>query len=118
MTRLILEILVSNLVWHAGRTAEAMRTMTASCLRSVLLPAENVAIFSSGELLRGLMDKLIPLLLCLMEDASFRSRQLAIENIILLKEIATKNNCWQLEDLLKIYPGIFFLKLKRNKNID
>lgn len=99
------EILVPTLVWHAGRTAEAMRTMAASCLRSALLPAGDVNIFASDQLLRPLMDKLIPLLLSLMEDASFRSRQLAIENVILLKETACRNNTWNLDDLLKIYPG-------------
>lgn len=99
------EILVPTLVWHAGRTAEAMRTMAASCLLSALLPAEEINIFASGDVLRPLIDKLTPLLLSLMEDASFRSRQLAIENIILLKETACRNNNWQLDDLLKIYPG-------------
>lgn len=82
-----------------------MRTMAASCLRSALLPAENVNVFSSLELLRPLMDKLLPLLLTLMEDASFRSRQLAIENLVLLKETACRNNVWSLDDLLKIYSG-------------
>lgn len=51
------------------------------------------------------MDKLLPLLLSLMEDASFRSRQLAIEDLVLLKEVACKNGAWQLDDLIKIYPG-------------
>lgn len=104
-------------MWHAGRTAEAMRTMAASCLRSALLPAEEINIFSSSDVLRPLIDKLTPLLLSLMEDASFRSRQLAIENIILLKETAFKNNNWQLDDLLKIYPGDL-LKVKVKKKTD
>lgn len=101
----VVEILVPTLVWHAGRTAEAMRTMAASCLRSALLPAEDVDIFSSSDVLRSLIHKLLPLLLSLMEDASFRSRQLAIENLILLKEAACRNHVWLLDDLLKIYPG-------------
>lgn len=102
---LITEVLVPTLVWHAGRTAEAMRTMAACCLRSALLPSDDVDIFCDGSTLRLVFDKLLPLLLSLMDDASYRSRQLAIEDIALLKDLAQKKTVWTLDDLIKIYPG-------------
>lgn len=99
--------MVPTLVWHAGRTAEAMRTMAASCLRSALLPGADVHLFSSRDVLRPCFNKLLPLLLSLMEDASYRSRQLAINDIVLLKEMAHREGIWELDDLIKIYPGIY-----------
>lgn len=99
--------MVPTLVWHAGRTAEAMRTMAAACLRSALLPGDNIRLFSPGDILRPCFNKLLPLLLSLMEDASYRSRQLAIEDVVLLKQMACRKNIWELDDLIKIYPGNF-----------
>ncbi|XP_019867844.2 dynein axonemal assembly factor 5 isoform X2 [Aethina tumida] len=106
LEKLIVEIFVPSLVWHAGATAEAIRTMAALCLKYALQPSSNIDLFPSGEVLRGVMDKLLPLLLSLVEDASFRSRQLAVECIVLLKENAVKKNVWNAEDVGKVYPEI------------
>lgn len=56
--------------------------------------------------MRTLFDQLLPLLLSLIEDASYRSRQLAVECIVLLKEHCRKLDVFTLEDLIKIYPEL------------
>ncbi|RZC34979.1 HEAT repeat-containing protein 2 [Asbolus verrucosus] len=103
---LISGVFVPSLVWHPGRTAEAMRTMAASCLLCALTPIEGVSLFNSAPILRDLCEKLVPLLISLMEDAAFRSRELAMECVTLLKGHACEHNIWTNEDLIKIYPEI------------
>lgn len=95
-----------SLVWHAGRTAEAMRTMAASCLFSALNPNDGAELFISTDNLQPLTEKLIPLLLSLTEDASYMSRQLAMQDLVLLKEMMERRNIWCVNNLLKIYPGL------------
>ncbi|XP_076254146.1 dynein axonemal assembly factor 5 isoform X2 [Rhynchophorus ferrugineus] len=85
---LITDIFIPSLVWHAGATAEAIRTMAATCLKYILT------------------TKLIPLLLSLTEDASFRSRQVSIECLTLLKQIYVNKHKWDIDLLLKIYPEL------------
>lgn len=97
--------MVPTLVWHAGRIAEAMRTMAVSCLCSALNPGIHVDLFPDKHIFRPFFDKLLPLLLSLTEDAAFRSRQLALDALTLLKETACRRNCWETDDLIKIYPG-------------
>ncbi|GJQ73535.1 hypothetical protein Trydic_g13886 [Trypoxylus dichotomus] len=103
---LVTDIFVPALVWHAGRTAEAMRTMAASCLFSALNPNDGAELFISSDNLKPLIEKLVPLLLSLTEDAAYMSRQLAIQDLVLLKEMMERRKIWDLESLLKIYPEI------------
>lgn len=101
-----IDVLVPTLVWQAGRTAEAMRTIAVSCLCSCLNPSVNVDLFANSETVRRFIDKLFPLLLSLTEDASYKSRKLAIEALKLLKNKACDKNCWTISDLNTIYPGM------------
>lgn len=102
---IFLEVFVPSLVWHAGKTAEAMRTMVATCLKTALSPAPNVDLFATCDSFQTLFDKLIPLLLSLVEDAAWKSRLLALECLVLLKNIAVLKNVWNTDSLVKIYPG-------------
>ncbi|CAH0563466.1 unnamed protein product [Brassicogethes aeneus] len=106
LEKLITDIFVPNLVWHAGATAEAVRTMSAQCLKYALQPTEGVDLFSSSDVLKGVFEKLQPLLLSLVEDASYRSRLLGVECLVLLKENACRKDVWSVEDLGKIYPEV------------
>ncbi|CAG9815936.1 unnamed protein product [Phaedon cochleariae] len=99
------EIFVPSLVWHAGATAEAIRTMAASCLQHALTPSNEVELFST-ETLRPLSDKLLPLLVSLLEDASWRSRQIAVDCLTLLGEEDRRKEVWRVEDLVAVYPEI------------
>lgn len=100
----IKDVFIPSLVWHAGRTAEAMRTMVATCLKTALSPAPNVDLFANGDSFQPLFDKLLPLLLSLVEDAAWKSRVLALECLVLLKQIAVQKNIWNSDSLIKIYP--------------
>lgn len=57
-------MLCEHLKWKAGRSAEAIRTMATTSL-FMLLP-------------RQIPEKLLPILLSLVEDASPKTRQLAL----------------------------------------
>lgn len=105
--RFFLEVFVPSLVWHAGATAEAIRTMAASCLQYALMTSSHVELFTA-DTLRPVFDKLLPLLISLTEDASYRSRQIAISCLVLIKQICSKKNIWNTEDLVKTYPGIIY----------
>ncbi|KAJ8931254.1 hypothetical protein NQ314_015858 [Rhamnusium bicolor] len=99
-------VFIPSLIWHAGATAEAIRTMAASCLRSVLMTSPGIDLFCSANLLREMVDKLLPLLISLLEDASYQSRQIAVECLLLLKESCCNKEVWYIEDFITIYPGI------------
>lgn len=92
---LINDIFVPSLIWSAGLTAEVMRTMSAACLKSVLSDAKLFIDKTTST------TALKPLLLSLLEDASSRSRVLAIECLVELKRIE-----WSIDDLISVYPGL------------
>ncbi|XP_056631569.1 dynein axonemal assembly factor 5 isoform X1 [Diorhabda sublineata] len=105
LEKLVQDIFVPSLIWRAGATCEAIRTMAASCLQSALLPTDGVEIFSADSL-PPVVEDLLPLLVSLLDDPSYRSRQIAVECLTLLKENCRRKNIWTLEYLTKIYPEI------------
>ncbi|KAG5899350.1 hypothetical protein JTB14_036839 [Gonioctena quinquepunctata] len=102
---LIQDIFIPSLVWQPGAAAEAIRTMAASCLQYALIPNQQVELFSA-DTLRPLVDKLLPLLISLLEDASYRSRQIAVDCCALLKVACCKKGIWNVDDLVTVYPEI------------
>ncbi|XP_030754377.1 dynein assembly factor 5, axonemal [Sitophilus oryzae] len=106
LEKLIEEVFIPSLVWHAGSTAEAIRTMAATCLKCAFLPTQQVELFVSSDVLTAVAQKLQPLLLSLMEDASYKSRKVAIECVVLLKDICSNKNVWTNDDLIKVYPEV------------
>nr|XP_023027612.1 dynein assembly factor 5, axonemal-like [Leptinotarsa decemlineata] len=79
--------------------------MAAACLQHALMPSPEVDLFSD-DTLRPVTEKLLPLLISLLEDASYRSRQIAIECLAFLKALCCKKDMWNVDDLIKIYPEI------------
>lgn len=106
LEQLVTDIFVPSLVWHAGATAEAIRTMTATCLKYALSPTEKVDLFASGKALEPLVQKLLPLLLSLAEDASYRSREVSMECLANLKTHCVNKGVWWIDDFIKIYPEV------------
>ncbi|KAM9345586.1 dynein axonemal assembly factor 5 [Symphorus nematophorus] len=93
------DVLLPNLVWHAGRTAAAVRTAALSCLLA-LLHGEAV---TPGQLL-CLEEKLSPLLFSALEEDSQMGRLLACRSLsTILKLIGTSLDP---EALNKIYPEL------------
>lgn len=110
-----LELLVENvfmpsLIWHAGATAEAMRTIAASCLLSAITPKENNSsnnIFADATILADIWKKLLPLLISLCEDASSKTRALSLENLVAFKELLVENDyLWNTDGLISVYPEV------------
>lgn len=94
-------VIAPNLVWKAGRTAEALRTITVSCLLSILqthgITSEEMAVYH--------VESMVPILLALIEDSSKKTRLyscLSLNHIIQAsQELSTLNA----ENLHKIYFG-------------
>ncbi|XP_047427104.1 dynein axonemal assembly factor 5-like isoform X2 [Mugil cephalus] len=93
------DVLVPNLVWHAGRTAAAVRTSALSCLLALL----HGDAATPGQLL-CLEDKLSPQVLSALEEDSQMSRLLACRSLsAMLRLIGTSLHH---EALNKIYPEL------------
>ncbi|KAM9744970.1 dynein axonemal assembly factor 5 [Menidia menidia] len=97
--KFLCDILLPNLVWHAGRTAAAVRTAALSCLLALL----HGGAITSGQLL-CVEEKLSPQLLSALEEDSQMSRLFACRSLsALLKLIGASLHH---EALHKIYPEL------------
>uniref|UniRef100_A0A3Q1FGH6 Dynein axonemal assembly factor 5 n=1 Tax=Acanthochromis polyacanthus TaxID=80966 RepID=A0A3Q1FGH6_9TELE len=92
-------VLLPNLVWHAGRTAAAVRTAVLSCVLALL----HGQAITPAQLL-GLEEKLRPQLLSALDEDSQMSRLFACRSLsAILRLIGTSLHQ---ETLNKIYPEL------------
>ncbi|CAG5051832.1 unnamed protein product [Parnassius apollo] len=121
------DVILPNLVWAPGRTAEAIRSAAVACLCSALQddPQANgelvdtgadgdsiekkVNLFPSKESLEPFMDRMVPLLVGLADDNSTLTRQHTMRAICCLASLAKQRDCFAVEVLHKLY----FVVLKR-----
>ncbi|XP_050345777.1 dynein axonemal assembly factor 5 isoform X2 [Nymphalis io] len=108
------EVILPNLVWSPGRTAEAIRTAGAACLCAALQDAgphtdEKIDLFPNEESLVPFLDQLVPLLVSLTDDNSSLTRQHALRAIRCLVTLARPRNRFTAEILHKLY----FVVIKR-----
>ncbi|KAG6454786.1 dynein assembly factor 5, axonemal [Manduca sexta] len=121
------EVIMPNLVWSAGRTAEAIRTAAIACLCSALQenPLEEplnsdkggdgdhndkqVNLFPSKESLEPFLEQMVPLVAGLVDDNSVLSRQHALRAVCCLAALAGRRGCFTADILHKLY----FVVLKR-----
>ncbi|KPJ02619.1 HEAT repeat-containing protein 2 [Papilio xuthus] len=119
------EIIVPNLVWAPGRTAEAIRTAAAACLCSALQDDpqtclddkgadgdandKKVNLFPSKECLEPLLERVVPLVCAAADDNSALTRQHALRAAACLATLAATRGCFTPELLHKMY----FVVLKR-----
>uniref|UniRef100_A0A3B4U6T4 Dynein axonemal assembly factor 5 n=1 Tax=Seriola dumerili TaxID=41447 RepID=A0A3B4U6T4_SERDU len=97
--KFLCDVLLPNLVWHAGRTAAAVRTSALSCLLALL----HGGAITPGQLL-CLEEKLSPHVLSALEEDSQMSRLLACRSVsTILRLIGTSLHP---EALNKIYPEL------------
>ncbi|XP_008282012.1 HEAT repeat-containing protein 2 [Stegastes partitus] len=97
--KFLCDILLPNLVWHAGRTAAAVRTSVLSCVLA-LLHGEAI---TPGQLL-CLEEKLSPQVLSSLDEDSQMSRMLACRSLCaILRLVGTSLSH---EALNKIYPEL------------
>ncbi|XP_052759534.1 dynein axonemal assembly factor 5 [Galleria mellonella] len=113
------DVIMVNLVWSPGRTAEATRTAAVACLCAALQPAggeggggdgnETVNLFPTKESLAPFVDEMVPLLAALVDDNSSLTRQHTLRAIASLAELADQRDCFTADVLHKLY----FVVLKR-----
>ncbi|KPJ08314.1 HEAT repeat-containing protein 2 [Papilio machaon] len=119
------EIIVPNLVWAPGRTAEAIRTAAAACLCSALQDDphtdledkgadgdandKKVNLFPSKESLEPLLERVVPLVCGAADDNSALTRQHALRALACLATLATARGCFTPQLLHNMY----FVVLKR-----
>ncbi|XP_045535643.1 dynein axonemal assembly factor 5 [Papilio machaon] len=119
------EIIVPNLVWAPGRTAEAIRTAAAACLCSALQDDphtdledkgadgdandKKVKLFPSKESLEPLLERVVPLVCGAADDNSALTRQHALRALACLATLATARGCFTPQLLHNMY----FVVLKR-----
>ncbi|KAH1025222.1 hypothetical protein HUJ05_009988 [Dendroctonus ponderosae] len=99
-------VFVPSLIWHAGAIAQSIRTIAVTCLSYAIAPVKGINLFNSSADLKPLVEKLIPLLLSLLEDASQESRKKSIECLTLIKKNCVEKDIWSNDDLISIYPDV------------
>ncbi|XP_010887752.2 dynein assembly factor 5, axonemal [Esox lucius] len=95
----LLDLLLPNLVWRAGRTAAAIRTSALSCLLALL---QGGAI-TPGQLL-GVEERLSPQVLSCLEEDSQLSRLLACQSLSTLLKLTGAS--LHADALNKLYPEV------------
>ncbi|XP_061713504.1 dynein axonemal assembly factor 5 [Cydia pomonella] len=122
---IIEEVILVNLVWEPGRTAEAIRTAAIACLCSALqenprneLETESGAdgdkqgkdkainLFPTKESLEPFLEQIVPLLNSLLDDNSALTRQHTLRATCCLATLATRRGCFTAEILHKSYFGV------------
>ncbi|XP_072225810.1 dynein axonemal assembly factor 5-like [Leuresthes tenuis] len=97
--KFLCDILLPNLVWHAGRTAAAVRTSALSCLLALL----HGGAITSGQLL-CVEEKLCPQLFSALEEDSQMSRLFACRSLSATLRLIGAS--LHREALNKIYPEL------------
>lgn len=98
-----------QLIWSAGRTAEAIRTAAVSCLCSFLNKYEKDSIMKKitnydEENICPTLDKIIPVLISLADDNSRKNRFYSLQAIYLIMCIRKKFDYLREVCIHKIYP--------------
>lgn len=93
---LFTEVLQPLLVWRAGRSAEALRTAATGCV---------VAALQLRPCTPQLSEQLVPLLLGLVEDSAFKTRQLATLAVLHVVQALRNSDALAAKDVITIYPG-------------
>ncbi|KAK6623818.1 hypothetical protein RUM44_010674 [Polyplax serrata] len=124
----IQDVITPNLVWHAGRTAEALRTVVLACLCCAVMPQsecaklldkdriahenkleESALAFLNVDLFSEIFSTLFPLLLNSIEDSAAKTRLLSLKTLESLINLASRNGILTPDHVNQSYP----LVLKR-----
>ncbi|XP_057321570.1 dynein axonemal assembly factor 5 [Microplitis mediator] len=116
-------ILMPKLIWSAGRVSETLRTAAVGCLcalfddstsidsnklKSRFSDMENDSsdfIFNDKKLI-PILEKLLPILMSLIEDNAKKTRLYGLRAIYLTIKIGLKLSCISDDDVIKIYPAV------------
>ncbi|XP_075231280.1 dynein axonemal assembly factor 5 isoform X3 [Lycorma delicatula] len=98
---LLTEVLIKQLVWKAGRSAEALRTASAACLSQGLY---NMMKFSSNKISSDMLNLFLPHLLSLVEDSVIKTRLYSLESLQMLIRGAKYGNILSEEHVNTLIP--------------
>lgn len=96
--KLVAGVLKPQLVWRAGRSAEALRTAAVGCV---------VAALNLHACTHSLAESLVPLLLSLLEDPAFKTRQFATLALLNIVKSLRAESSLNAEDISQIFVGQF-----------
>lgn len=94
--KLVAGVLKPQLVWRAGRSAEALRTAAVGCV---------VAALNLHACTHSLAESLVPLLLSLLEDPAFKTRQFATLALLNIVKSLRAESSLNAEDISQIFVG-------------
>lgn len=116
-------MITPNLVWHAGRTAEALRTVVLACLCCAVMPQsecaklldkdriahenkleESALAFLNVDLFSEIFSTLFPLLLNSIEDSAAKTRLLSLKTLESLINLASRNGILTPDHVNQSYP--------------
>ena len=125
---LLENVIIPGLIWSAGRTAEAIRTASVCCLRALLhailndsnlnfqestnknekqlLNHQSIKLFLSSERFSELFEKIIPILVSLMDDNSKKTRLYSLEAVSLIMVIGKILGYITDEHIHRVYPVV------------
>lgn len=127
VSTIIKELIVSGLIWTAGRAAEAIRTAAVCCLCAILQnkvinPDEIDEINEEGssaneeneksratitaEQFPSIFDEIVPVLISLVDDKAKKTRLYSMRAICLLITIGQRLSCLKDEHIHRTYPVI------------
>ena len=110
------DVIIPNLVWRAGRTAEAIRTAAISCLYVTLQhSADSMSPFTVSDTLATVLEPLIPLLLTLIEDTSKKTRLITCRTLGRMMKLLRITGLHSADLVHQIYPGMLLSSLYQTR---
>ncbi|GFG28909.1 hypothetical protein Cfor_12253 [Coptotermes formosanus] len=107
LIKLVEDVIIPNLVWRAGRTAEAIRTAAISCLYATFQhSADSTSPFTVSDTLATVMEPLTPLLLTLVEDSSKKTRLITCRTLCRLMKLLRMIGLHTADLVHQIYPVV------------
>ncbi|XP_017876318.1 dynein assembly factor 5, axonemal-like, partial [Ceratina calcarata] len=100
--------ILSNLIWSAGRSAEAVRTACVCCLCTFLDKyseySQELSKAMKFEAVSTILDKIVPILLSLAEENSTKTRFYSIRALYLVTLVKKQYDYSQDDCVNKIFP--------------
>ncbi|XP_011688411.1 PREDICTED: dynein assembly factor 5, axonemal [Wasmannia auropunctata] len=128
VSTIVEELIVPGLIWAAGRAAEAIRTAAVCCLCAILQnkiinPGDKDEIYNeagspaneekkeskmsiTAEQFPSIFDKIVPVLVSLVDDKAKKTRLYSMRAICMLVTIGQRLSCLDDEYIHRTYPVI------------
>ena len=104
----LIDIIVPNLIWQAGCTAEAIHTAGIACLFIAFKQhsSDFNSPFSDPDVLRSVVGPLLPLLLTLIEDSSKKTLLIICQTISRMIALTWDAGLYTADLAHQVYSGM------------